>query len=157
MQHVLDRPFSPCTVPINSERKNRTPSTPMTNPTRLAVIIIKILTTAPIAHTCLYHHSLPYCTVPTNQNLEREKEVVSPFSLAIAMSRWFQAWWKEQQANPTQAVETWDRAKGRRRKIQVGSSRMDCVFLPMERRCTLTLSVSSILGGWGRGKIPDDP
>ena len=37
------------------------PSVPMTNPTKFADNIIRMLNTAPMAHTCLYHHRRPYC------------------------------------------------------------------------------------------------
>ena len=50
----------PCIVPNNSPTKNSTPSVPITNPTRLAPIIINTFPTAPSAATCLYHTLCPY-------------------------------------------------------------------------------------------------
>ena len=37
------------------------PSVPMTNPTKFADNIMRMLNTAPMAHTCLYHQYRPYC------------------------------------------------------------------------------------------------
>ena len=39
------------------------PSVPSTNPTRFALIIIKILPTAPSAQMCLYQGRPPNCTI----------------------------------------------------------------------------------------------
>lgn len=50
----------PCTVPNNSPTKNPTPSVPITNPTKLAPIIINTFPTAPSAAACLYHTLCPY-------------------------------------------------------------------------------------------------
>ena len=52
----------PSNVPKSCEAKNETPSIPTTNPTKLAAIIIIILSTAPKAQTCLDHGLSPNCT-----------------------------------------------------------------------------------------------
>lgn len=50
----------PSKVPKSCVRKNLIPSVPTTNPTRLAIIIMSILKTAPMAQTCRYQGNLPY-------------------------------------------------------------------------------------------------
>ena len=52
------RSDTPEIVPNNSSTKNRAPSVPITNPTRLATIIMTIFKTAPRAATCLCQGSL---------------------------------------------------------------------------------------------------
>lgn len=56
------RTMLPSVVPSSCCSIYETPSVPMTNPTRLAAIIMRILNTAPIAQTCLYHGLFPYCS-----------------------------------------------------------------------------------------------
>lgn len=49
----------PSEVPNSCCKKNWIPSTPTTNPTRFAIIIIMMLKTPPIAHTWRYQGRLP--------------------------------------------------------------------------------------------------
>jgi len=50
----------PSHVPNSCEKKYLTPSVPMTNPTRLAAIIKRMFSTAPMAQTCRYQGCFPY-------------------------------------------------------------------------------------------------
>ena len=50
----------PSHVPNSCAKKYFTPSVPITNPTRLAAIIKRMFSTAPMAQTCRYQGCFPY-------------------------------------------------------------------------------------------------
>ena len=45
----------------------------MTKPTRFAAIIMRMLNTAPMAQTCLYHGLFPYC----NRQVSSEDHILA--------------------------------------------------------------------------------
>jgi hypothetical protein len=56
----IENDYLPSHPENNRLSRYETPSVPMTKPTRLAIIIIRMLNTPPAAQRCLYHSLSPY-------------------------------------------------------------------------------------------------
>lgn len=55
----------PCQLSVNWPVVYDIPPVPITNPTRFAASIVRILNTPPTAHACRYHRCAPNCGVST--------------------------------------------------------------------------------------------
>jgi hypothetical protein len=75
----------PLHVPVSCPNMYRTPSVPITKPTRLAMSMSKIFKTAPRAQTCRYQVMLPYYSV---------KSVNENYRINIALATYFCCWHK---------------------------------------------------------------